>query len=275
MSAPWKPNRRKVIAEKVRDLRKQRGYTQAELAAKLGISQARLSQIENGEGSLSAEQFLELLQIFNVSIQTFTTGKRDAQGDIQNALARHGANHLYEDPELLPSENLDATETTVREALLSAQNPRVITSLAPVLVFNHSALNLPRLWARFADYGLQNRLGWALDNTLQAIRVVAPDLTSLEQRPLRRAEAAFANFLAHKNPTHAEIPERGLEELLDFDHFDSLHLSTKTLVRVLEKASPVSIHWWIATTIQVQDFAEALKAAISLSPRRKHRHDSI
>jgi transcriptional regulator with XRE-family HTH domain len=45
------------IARNVRELRKERRWTQAELAKRLDLSQARLSEIEGGDGSFTAEQF--------------------------------------------------------------------------------------------------------------------------------------------------------------------------------------------------------------------------
>ena len=48
---PTRRNKTKEkIATKVRELRKQRRWTQAELAKRLGLSQSRLSEIERGAG---------------------------------------------------------------------------------------------------------------------------------------------------------------------------------------------------------------------------------
>ena len=44
--------RRSTITEKVRQLRKNRGLTQAEFSKVIGLSQSRLSEIEGGQGSL-------------------------------------------------------------------------------------------------------------------------------------------------------------------------------------------------------------------------------
>ena len=55
---------RAEIAKKVRTLREKRGLTQAELSKKLGMSQSRFSVVERGDGSFSAEQFVEILRGF-------------------------------------------------------------------------------------------------------------------------------------------------------------------------------------------------------------------
>ena len=65
--------------------------SQAELAQKLGLSQSRLSELENGAGSFSAEQLVLLLQVFNVTVENFAHRRQRSHTDtLQNALARLG-----------------------------------------------------------------------------------------------------------------------------------------------------------------------------------------
>src|SRR5271154_2106763 len=85
-----------TIAKSVRDLRKERRWTQAELAKRLDLSQARLSEVESGDGSFTAEQFLLLLKLFNVGTSRFApnagaSSGHDREAQIQNALVRLGA----------------------------------------------------------------------------------------------------------------------------------------------------------------------------------------
>ena len=47
------------VARKVRELRTRLNWTQIELARKLGLSQGRLSALERGTGSFTAEQLLK------------------------------------------------------------------------------------------------------------------------------------------------------------------------------------------------------------------------
>jgi HTH-type transcriptional regulator/antitoxin HipB len=49
------------MREHLRALRKQRGLTQAQLGAQLGVSQARIAEIEANPGLVSFEQMLQLL----------------------------------------------------------------------------------------------------------------------------------------------------------------------------------------------------------------------
>ena len=83
---------RRHIVARVRELRAERRWTQAELGEKLGLSQARLSEIERGAGSFSAEQLVEILVQFNVRLEDLV-GQQPGDDAIQNALARLGALH--------------------------------------------------------------------------------------------------------------------------------------------------------------------------------------
>ena len=116
------------IAKKVRTLRLSRHLTQEELSQALGLSQGRYSEIERGLGSFNAEQFLEILRIFNVPASHFTLERARPSEELQNALARLGARHLNEDAGLLPSEQLEKVEDVIRETLLEAGASRQITA---------------------------------------------------------------------------------------------------------------------------------------------------
>ncbi len=255
--------------------------SQAFLARQLGVSQAWLSYVEKGEGSLTAEQLLEVLKIFNEVPQAFDLAKRDPEAEFQRALAQQGADHLSQDPRVLPSTLNQDVETTLREVLLDGRNPRQITAIAPVLARNHDKVDLKRLWARFVDYGLQNRLGWALENVAEALGACASNLTSYNARPLRQAETALRNFLAVRvpltegwssaleavGPGHASGP--GWEEALS--HLDVLGgkaQSWKTVSNLWVAADPVSRRWGVVSNLQLQDFHDALKAGLDLNEIR-------
>ena len=81
---------RTEIARKIRALREERHWTQADLSKGLGLSQSRFSEIERGQGSFTAEQFLEVLKLFNVPVSHFAVEQGESGSKIQNALARLG-----------------------------------------------------------------------------------------------------------------------------------------------------------------------------------------
>ncbi len=261
---------RTEIARKIRALREERHWTQADLSKKLGLSQGRFSEIERGQGSFTAEQFLEVLKLFNVPVSHFAVEQTGAGSKIQNALARLGAIHLHEISDVLPSERLEEAGDVVREVLLGAESPRYITSLAPVLVRNIDQINLNKLRAQFLEYGLARRLAWLIENTLVAVRQELSDGPSRKEALLhRRAELILSAYLGNAPLNRSR---RNSVEALDI--LDAQILSDETLKEVQNSTSTIS-HWWgIATALQPGDFIEALKASRVAGERSSERPGS-
>lgn len=248
---------RAEIARKIRALREERHWTQAALSKRLGLSQGRFSEIERGQGSFSAEQFLEVLKLFNVPVSHFAEGQEGADSGIQNALARLGANHLQERSDVLPSERLEEVGDVVREALLGAESPWHITSLAPVLVRNIDRINLNKLRAQFLEYGLERRLAWLIENTLVAVRhELSGGLPHSEATSYQRAELILGAYLGNAPTTRSQGDS---EEVLDI--LDTWILTEKALEEVQNSASSISHRWGIRAALQPEDFIAALKAS--------------
>ena len=245
------------ISTKVKQLRLARSLTQNELAKHLHISQNRLSEIERGGGSFTAEQFLELLRLFNVTASDFVENTRDSNLELQNALARFGATHLHEST-IVSSLVLVEVQAVVRETLLNG-SPRLITALAPVLALHASTLNLPKLYAQLHELGLERRLAWAVENTLDALDALANEIGSGAKgwsKLKRRAEVPFRLFIDLIGPRGDEIEWTGAPDPLDLTI-----RSLQTLENVRRTASKVSARWGIATSIQPADFVQALRAS--------------
>lgn len=251
---------RRIIAAKARDLRTARGLTQADLAARLGLSQLCLSEIERGEGSFTAEQFLLMLGVFNVTASHFAPPDQDRDAQLQNALARLGAAHLHEDDDVAPSERLEEVGEVVRDTLLS-EAPRHLTALGPVIVQNLERVNLRKLRADLAGAGLDRRLFWVLDNVLEALRreLRQPLARALAQR-YRRAEVVLGMFLFYFVPPLAIDPSRSAGAV-PLDLLDVTIGSRKTVLYVAEASSDISKRWGIVTALQPDDFALALRGA--------------
>lgn len=248
------------IAQKVRSLRKSRGVSQGELARLLHASQSRLSEIEAGKGSFSAEQLIFILKYFNVPLSYFETTPADPGNAIQKALAHYGAAHLVEDRDLLPSERLEQLDTVIRETLLDAGSARWIAALAPVLVRNIDRLNLQKLHAQFLDYGLQNRFIWLLDNVAQAVREYLEEpLPRNQVIPLRRSLTALEAFQAWLNPRPLEAQH------LPEDTLGPGILAPETRNEIRENSSELSRRWKILTPILVEDFKNALRESHDFS----------
>jgi transcriptional regulator with XRE-family HTH domain len=245
---------RKDIGAKVRDLRKARHWTQAELAQRLDLSQARLSQIERGNGSFAAEHLLEIFRLFNVDASHFTPAKSRTSREDQlwNAAARLGASHLVESDLVLPSERLQEVHDVLREALVTAGSPRLITGLASVLVTRADALQLPRVEDQLAQLGLQHRLGWLVENTLEALRQLGSHAAPKAALRYRRAQVILSSWLRAQRPAR----EAGREDVIDQDI-----RSEKSRARVLQQRTAISARWGVLSELSPKDFAAAIEAA--------------
>ncbi|UPT74163.1 MAG: helix-turn-helix domain-containing protein [Elusimicrobiota bacterium] len=248
------------IGPKIRALRQERGWTQARLAALLGITQGYLSQLERGDaGSFTAEQLLLILRQFNVPIDRFLPGKgAEVSSQIQNALARTGAPHLVE-AELLPSEKLRSAADTIRETLVSADSARQIAALAPVVVENAGRLNLTRLRAELAALGLERRFGWAVESILEAVKRESELVLPREWRlKYRRAVAALDNFIS---PLILFAPTENPDRPTPHDLLDPDITGVEALNETVANSSETARKWRVATRIETDDFVRALRAA--------------
>jgi transcriptional regulator with XRE-family HTH domain len=235
---------RRTIGEAVRVLRTQRGMSQAQLAARLDISQSQFSNRERGVASFTAEQLVAMMSLFNEPLSTFT-GQADVDDEarLQSALARFGA--------VIP-ETADVS-AVVAEALARG-TPRLVTALAPVLVAKVDSLSLPKLRLDVAQAGLQRRFAWLVANVLEAVRQeLAKPMSRRDQLQYRRAELVFLRFL--DSMENDEAASDGL------DFLDPSIRSRKSLDHISRTWSPQSRRWSIATAIQPEDFARALRAA--------------
>lgn len=243
------PQYRSRIAAKIRALRLERRWTQARFAALLGLSQNRLSEMERGEGSFSAEQLLAILATFNVPLDYFLPSGASLEPQLQSALARLGAGHLREGG-VVPSERLSEPVETVAAALAAALSPRQITGLAPVIVRQAEALNLGALRLKLSEAGFERRLGWLLESTLAALLKTGP--ARLPEKDLRRRRAGLLlrNILAHWAPGR----DKRAYDILDRDI-----LSEESVVQVLKELDPLARKWGVVTRIRTADFVEALR----------------
>lgn len=62
------------VGERLRQIRKQKGMTQEDLAAKLGISFQQIQKYENGKNRISYSKMVELSQFLKVSLDSFVAG---------------------------------------------------------------------------------------------------------------------------------------------------------------------------------------------------------
>lgn len=244
--------RLRVVA-KVRSLRTERRWTQAELAGKLGLSQARLSEIERGGGSFTAEQFLEVLRLFNVNVDAFTAPQR-VEDELQNALARLGALHLREVSSALPSARVGGVRAAVRETLLAPADARLLLALAPVLLANLDALNLDVLHDELDSLGFPARVPWLVENVQAALLLGRAPPGRPAAARWHRSMAVLSDFVSRHPAPSSEAPPR-------VDHIDAGLRSGRALAQVQATASDISRKWGVVSDLQPADFADAVRAA--------------
>lgn len=67
------------IGEKIKKLRTKTGISQQRLAELLGVSRPAISQIENGERKVSADELDRLTKIFNISVNSLLNKEREPE----------------------------------------------------------------------------------------------------------------------------------------------------------------------------------------------------
>lgn len=243
---------RKIISEKVKQARKERRYTQLEIAKLLSLSQSRYSEIENEFGSFTAEQLVLLIKHFNLPLSYFVGNvlAGDVSSQLQNALSRLGARGLQEDPRILPSENIAEVNKVILETIVSADSARQITALAPVIANNYDRIDIAALSGSLSACSRTQRLGWILESTVEALQM------ELEKCPLRRDDKLLylraIPFL--KQYLEAIPPVAFLEDFLDKNI-----TTAKTVTRLKTSRSELAKRWKILTRITTDDFVKALK----------------
>jgi transcriptional regulator with XRE-family HTH domain len=105
MSAVPRASQILLVGQKIRQIRKSRHLTQADLASRIGVTQSDLSRMENGEYKVGLDTLFKILQVFELSMSHFFE-ESDAEAP---AASREAA--PFEDWAALP----DETRREVRE----------------------------------------------------------------------------------------------------------------------------------------------------------------
>jgi transcriptional regulator with XRE-family HTH domain len=71
MSAVPRASQILLVGQKIRQIRKSRHLTQADLAARIGVTQSDLSRMENGEYKVGLDTLFKILQVFELSMSHF------------------------------------------------------------------------------------------------------------------------------------------------------------------------------------------------------------
>lgn len=81
MSAVPRPAQILLVGQKIRQIRKSRHLTQADLASKIGVTQSDLSRMENGEYKVGLDTLFKILQVFELPMNRFFDDASAARAD--------------------------------------------------------------------------------------------------------------------------------------------------------------------------------------------------
>lgn len=85
---------------KLKELRMDRGLTQAELGAKLAISPKVISKWENGESLPSCEVLPAIADVFDITMDALFDRVREDPVDVKSVVRKYGYRHAYSIPEI-------------------------------------------------------------------------------------------------------------------------------------------------------------------------------
>src|SRR5512135_958403 len=71
MSAVPRASQILLVGQRIRQLRKSRHLTQADLASRIGITQSDLSRMESGEYKVGLDTLFKILHVFELSMSRF------------------------------------------------------------------------------------------------------------------------------------------------------------------------------------------------------------
>lgn len=242
---------RRRIAELVSAERRTRVLPQTTLAAELGVSQAHLSNVERGRASFTAEQFLYLVQRFNLSLETFLPVVDD-DAAVQNALLHHGAWHLAQVPSAGAPRYANVNELIVR--VLRVPLPRHVAALLPVVLHRVRELSLPAVRDGLDHAHVAHRLEWLLDVIEHALaKKPLPETYVLPAREVRMVISLV------RDSTEPDVV-RGPDVL------DLAIRSVETARELLATGDPIARKHNIATSLTVAYFVDAMNHAALAHP---------
>ncbi len=202
------------FGSKVRALRRREGLSQADLAAKLGVSASYLNLIENHKRPLPAPLLVKLAQQFNVDLTQFAS---DEDARVVSDLLEVFADPLFEDPAL--------THAEVRD-MASASPAAARAVIALYRAYRAATGSADDLSSRIAER-----------DDLANVSIAEGDR---EGRSTSAVPSEEVSDLIQRNQNHFPSLEAGAEELLARGKLNTDDLY-QGLKRFLEKDLGVSV----------------------------------
>ena len=117
-----------AIGSRMRELRKERGLTQAELARQIGIQQSDLSRMEKGEYRVSLDKLFKILGVFDLDLADFFNEESSPTQGTQQPLSREDMKILHMLRELSPEGRAEVQEFLEFKLRRERQERRSLTS---------------------------------------------------------------------------------------------------------------------------------------------------
>lgn len=157
------------VGSHLAEARFRRGLSQAELAARCGLSQAQISYFELGRRRPSLDQLLRVAEALGVSLQKLITGAdRPGVGlrDIAIELRHLGLVDLWVEAPVVPGAFRRPEELLARVVSGREPDPRVIEAIPALLAWNRINPILLRAHGRTIRPRATRRLAWLADIAL-------------------------------------------------------------------------------------------------------------
>jgi hypothetical protein len=196
------------FGSKVRALRRREGLSQADLAAKLGVSASYLNLIENHKRPLPAPLLVKLAQQFNVDLALFAS---DEDARLVSDLTEAFADPMFEDPAL--------TQVELRDmATASPAAARAVIGL--YRAYRAAKGTADDLSSRIAEHD-------DLGGTVTTTQMPSEEVSDLIQRSANHFPAleSAATELLQKSKLHTDEIYQGLVKHLEKELGVSVHIA--------------------------------------------------
>ena len=117
-----------AIGSRLRELRKNRGLTQAELARQIGIQQSDLSLMEKGAYRVSLDNLFKILGVFDLDLADFFGDQQDKTELQKQSLTREDMKVLHLLRELSPEGRAEVQEFLEFKLRKQRQERRSLTA---------------------------------------------------------------------------------------------------------------------------------------------------
>ena len=149
--------------------RRERGLSQAELAARSGLSQAQISYFELGQRRPTLDQLLKIAQALGCSLQKVLSGSNRTGtrlSDIALQLRDLGLVDLWVRDPIVPAAFRASEEVIALAVSGSKPEPRIVEAIPAILAWTETSPILLRAYGVHVRPSVLRRLAWLADITL-------------------------------------------------------------------------------------------------------------